>query len=150
MSTKCVWGPRPSHLLFDWWFGLLEFPGVQINLFCLSSCGVQSSLGPSSPIPNPSTRLPEFCHLMFSCWSLLSFHWLLGGASQRTVMLDVCKHNRESLMVLGIGLAHGSQVGLNYINSSSRTSILRVSSSQCGILSPLSRHLHGKAFSLTL
>jgi hypothetical protein len=58
--------------------------------------GSLSPPGPSVLPPTlPSIRLPELC-LMFGCGLCICFSQLLGGASQRTVMLVSCLQAKQS------------------------------------------------------
>jgi len=71
--------PRSSLCwLFGWWFSLWVSPRVQVSWLCWSSCGIS--------VLNFSIRFPKL-HLMFRCGVSVCFHYLLGGTSQRTVML---------------------------------------------------------------
>jgi hypothetical protein len=64
-------------------------PSVQVSWLCWSHCGVPALFGSLNLSPNYSiSLLSSTSRLGMSLCS--SFHWLLGGATQRTVMLDSC------------------------------------------------------------
>ena len=63
--------------------------GIQVSCLFWSSCGVTVPLKPFNPFHSSSIRVPTIIQCLAVC-ICICFSQLLGGASQRTVMLSSC------------------------------------------------------------
>jgi hypothetical protein len=103
MKTKLhIWyiyaeglGPACAHSLVGGGFSLWEPLRVQVSWLCWSSCVVLilfPSLNPPLTLPWDS-QAPATSRDVELC---ISFHWLPGGVSQRTVILGSCSKATDS------------------------------------------------------
>ena len=82
--------PEPQTspcMLFGWWLGLWELPGIRVSWDCWSSYGVTISFSSFSPSPNSFLGVSNLSP-MHGCQYLCLSQSAAGRASQRTAMLD--------------------------------------------------------------
>ena len=101
-------------MLFGWWHSLWELPGLQVSWHCCSSCVVAIPFG--SFIPSPNSSIGVLTSFQWSpisnciCLTQLLVQPLRGQPCQA----PVCKHNKASVIMSGIGAHHGMEPNLGW------------------------------------